>query len=130
PPGRRAERARRDPRLRRATDRARHPVLRPRRELHRPRGEGPWPLHDPQNVVDVLVGLVADPKDQKIVGADGIAKVLLQKLAPAVAEKLGAKQMQKTQMEQPPPGPDTSGAVKRPMAEGTEVGAGRRETGR
>lgn len=89
--------------------------------------EAPKPLHDPQNVVDVLVGLVSNPKDQKIVGGDGIAKVLLKSLAPAAAEKLTAKVMHQTQFDKAPAGADTPGSVLRPTARGTEVKAGRTE---
>jgi len=90
------------------------------------RVEAPSPLHDPQDVVDALVGLALDPEDEKIVGSDGIVKVLLKKLLPSAAEKMGAKQMHRTQMEKAPPGPDTEGAVIRPIPAGTEVSAGRR----
>ena len=89
--------------------------------------EAPKPLHDPQNVVDTLVGLVSNPKDQKIVGGDGIAKVLLKSLAPGAAEKMTAKVMHQTQFEKAPAGPSTSGGVLRPTPRGTEVKAGRTE---
>lgn len=89
--------------------------------------EAPKPLHDPQNVVDALVGLVRNPKDQKIVGADGIAKIAMKSLAPGAAEKIAGKIMHKTQMEKAPPGPDSPGAVARPTPRGTEVKGGRRE---
>lgn len=87
--------------------------------------QAPQPLHDPQNVVDTLVRLARDPKDQKIVGADGVVKVLLKKLAPGVAEKLGARSVHKRQIEQAPPAPDSPGAVRQPSRVGTRVSAGR-----
>jgi short-subunit dehydrogenase len=87
----------------------------------------PKPLHDPQRVVDAIVRIARDPEDKEIVGADGIAKLLLANVLPGVSEKMGAKQMHKTQMEKPPPSDDSPGAVRAPMREGTEVSAGRRD---
>jgi short-subunit dehydrogenase len=86
----------------------------------------PTPLHDPQNVVDALVQLVRNPKDEEIVGADGLVKILMKKLAPGAEEKLAAKVMHRTQMKKPRPAPHTAGAVSTPMAVGSEVSAGRR----
>lgn len=54
-------------------------------------------------------------------------KILLDHVAPAVAEKLGARQMHKTQFDDTPPARDTSGAVRAPIPEGTGVSAGRRQ---
>jgi short-subunit dehydrogenase len=88
--------------------------------------EPPSPLHEPREVVEALVRLARDPKDQEIVGADGVVKVLLKKVAPGVAEKLAARVMHRTQMEKPPPAADTPGSVRAPMATGTEVSVGRR----
>jgi short-subunit dehydrogenase len=91
------------------------------------RVEAPKPLHDPQDVVDAIVGLVLDPRDKQIVGSDGIAKILLKKLAPGVAESLAAKQVHKAQMVDAPPAPDSPGAVQTPTEKGTGVSAGRRQ---
>jgi len=89
--------------------------------------QAPTPLHDPQNVIDALVGLVRNPKDQKIVGADGIAKILLKNVAPRTEEKLGAKQIHKTQMQDAPAAPETGGAVRSPTPLGTAIRGGRLE---
>jgi NAD(P)-dependent dehydrogenase (short-subunit alcohol dehydrogenase family) len=86
----------------------------------------PEPLHDPDNVVETLVRLAADPKDREIVGADGIVKIALKQLAPGLSETLTARVIHKKQFEQAPPAPDTSGAVRGPIREGTDVSAGRR----
>lgn len=86
----------------------------------------PKPLHDPQKVIDAIVRIAEDPEDKEIVGADGVAKLVLANVLPGVAEKMGARQMHKTQMEQPPPAPDTPGAVRAPVREGTGVSGGRR----
>lgn len=87
--------------------------------------QAPAPLHDPENVVDAIVRLAENPKDKEIVGADGIVKVLIKNLAPRVSERLAAKQMHVLQMENAPPAPSSSGAVRTPIEEGTEVSAGR-----
>lgn len=88
--------------------------------------QAPKPLHDPQDVVDALVALVRDPEDEKIVGADGVAKILLKRLAPGAAESMAGKQMHKTQFEKAPPGADTPGAVENTTPAGTGVSGGRR----
>jgi short-subunit dehydrogenase len=86
----------------------------------------PKPLHDPQKVVDAIVRIAQDPEDKQIVGADGVAKLLMANLVPVVAEKIGARQMHETQMEEPPPAADSPGAVRTPIPEGTGVSGGRR----
>lgn len=89
--------------------------------------QAPAPLHDPQNVIDALVGLARNPKDQKIVGADGIAKIFLKNVAPRTEEKLGAKQIHKSQMQDAPAAPQTDGAVLAPIPTGTAIRGGRLE---
>jgi short-subunit dehydrogenase len=86
----------------------------------------PSPLHDPKDVVDTLVQLARDPKGEKIVGSDGHVKILMRTVAPRVEEKLAARIMHRTQMEKPPPAPDTPGSVRAPSPIGTEVSAGRK----
>jgi NAD(P)-dependent dehydrogenase (short-subunit alcohol dehydrogenase family) len=88
--------------------------------------QAPSPLHDPQDVVETLVRLARDPEDKEIVGGDGLVKILMKHVAPALSEKAGAKMMHRTQMEKAPPGADSPGAVKAPMPQGTGVSAGRR----
>jgi short-subunit dehydrogenase len=85
----------------------------------------PKPLHDPQKVVEAIVRIAEDPEDKQIVGADGIAKLVLANVMPGVSEKMSARKMHKTQMEEPAPAPDSPGAVRVPMREGTSVSAGR-----
>ena len=87
--------------------------------------EPPRPLHDPDAVVETLVRLAMGPENEEIVGADGIVKLLMKKVAPGVQEKATASYIHRTQMEKAPPAPDSSGAVRQPMREGTEVRAGR-----
>jgi short-subunit dehydrogenase len=86
----------------------------------------PKPLHDPQHVVDAIVRIAQDPQDKEIVGADGVAKLVMANLMPPVAEKMGAKQMHRT-IEKAPPAGDSPGAVLEPVSEGTEVSGGNRK---
>ena len=86
----------------------------------------PRPLHDPQNVVETLVRLAENPQNREIVGADGVVKLLMKKLAPALEERIAGSYMHRVQMEKAPVAPDSSGAVRAPMREGTGVSGGRR----
>ena len=87
--------------------------------------QAPQPLHDPENVVETLYRLVLDPKDRKIVGRDGVVKILMKEVAPGLAERRSARKMHELQMEKAPPAKESSGAVLSPMAGGTGVSAGR-----
>ncbi len=89
----------------------------------------PEPLHDPQEVVDALVALCRNPKDEKIVGADGVVKIAMKRLMPGAAESMATKQMHKTQFEDAPPAPSTRGAVEAPTPIGEDVSAGRLKSG-
>jgi len=73
-------------------------------------------LHEPGNVVDALLRLAVNPKDEEIVDADGFVKILLDGIAPPPAESM---------FEQSPPAGDTAGAVRRPISQGTSVSGGR-----
>ena len=68
--------------------------------------QAPKPLNDPQGVIETLVALARDPQDRRIVGA---------------------RTLHQLQMEDAPAAPDTPGALRAPMHEGTGVSAGRRE---
>jgi NAD(P)-dependent dehydrogenase (short-subunit alcohol dehydrogenase family) len=87
----------------------------------------PPPLHDPENVVETIVSLARDPKDRKIVGADGVFKILMKKLAPKVQDAVDQKFAHREQIEKAPPGADSSNALHEPVGVGTEVEAGRRK---
>jgi hypothetical protein len=89
----------------------------------------PEPLHDPQEVIDALVALCKDPRDEKIVGADGVVKIAMKRLLPGAAESMATRQMYKTQFEDAPPAPTTRGAVEAPTPIGEDVRAGRLKSG-
>jgi len=86
----------------------------------------PKPLHDPRKVVEAIVRIAGNPEDKEIVGADGIVKLAMANVLPGAAERIGARQMHKTQMEKPPPAADSPGAVRAPIDRGTGVSGGRR----
>jgi NAD(P)-dependent dehydrogenase (short-subunit alcohol dehydrogenase family) len=88
--------------------------------------QAPKPLHDPYDVVETIVRLVGDPQDREIVGADGVVKVLMKKLAPGMQDKIAARHVHKMQMEKAPSAPDSPNSLRTPMPAGTEVSAGRR----
>jgi len=87
--------------------------------------QAPAPLHDPKEVVDAIVELARDPKNSKIVGGDGLVKIVLKKIAPAAVDKMMGSTMEKIQIEKAPPAPPSPGAVEEPMLEGTEISGGR-----
>lgn len=87
----------------------------------------PKPLHDPANVVQAIVDLARDPRDEKVAGGDGIAKVIMKRLLPGVEESLAGRQMHKTVYEDTPAEPPSPGAVERPMPKGADVSAGHRQ---
>jgi hypothetical protein len=86
----------------------------------------PKPLHDPQHVVDTIVRVARKPDDKKIVGADGVVKLVTANLMPAVSEKMGARQMHRT-IEKAPPAGDSPGSVLEPVSEGAAVSGGNRK---
>ncbi len=88
--------------------------------------QAPKPLHEPRDVIETIVRLVRDPRNSEIVGADGVVKVFLRSVAPALAKKLGARQMHKTQMENAPPAEDSTGSLRSPVVGGTDVSGGRK----
>lgn len=89
--------------------------------------QAPKPLHNPTAVVAAIVDVARDPEDERIVGGDGVLKVMMGNLMPNAAEKAEAKMMHRTQYEKAPPGPSSSKAVHQPTAEGAEVDVGRRK---
>lgn len=75
--------------------------------------QAPKPLHDPAQVIDTLVRLAQDPKDAELVGADGMVKVQMRKLAPGLEQRLVGRMMQRV-VENAPPARDSAGALRRP----------------
>jgi NAD(P)-dependent dehydrogenase (short-subunit alcohol dehydrogenase family) len=79
----------------------------------------PESLFDPQNVVEAIVRLAADPRDPRIVGRNG--EVTIPNLS--LADKAPAQPPSK----RPGSSNDSPGAVRAPVPQGTGVSAGRRQ---
>ncbi|WP_458097591.1 SDR family NAD(P)-dependent oxidoreductase [Roseomonas sp. WA12] len=84
-------------------------------------------LDDPREVVDAIVWNSVHPDGPYAVGWKARAAVLGDRISPAIAERIAGAFVERTQMEQAPPGPITSGNLHRPIAEGTGVSGGLRE---
>lgn len=79
------------------------------------------PLYDAQMVVDAIVQLILEPKDEVIVGGMGVMMSALHSVMPATVEKMMGKQTHMVQMEQAPAAPPSSGIVHTPSNQGTEL---------
>lgn len=84
------------------------------------------PMDDPENVIDVIIGLIDKPQESVEVGVKTKGSAVSNSLMPGVTEDLNAKYL-KSVIEDAPPVPHTSGSLHEPMESGTEVTAGMRE---
>lgn len=78
------------------------------------------PEYEAQKVVDVLVGLIKHPREEVMVGGAGPVAEFLHKILPGFVETAFGGTTHRSQTTAPP-GPDTSGNVFEPMAQGTEL---------
>ena len=82
------------------------------------------PVYEPEQVINALVSLVSDPKDEVAVGgAGGPGFTMMHNLFPGLTEHMMAKVTHKSLMDAEPH-PDTGGSIQQPMTTGTEVGGG------
>ncbi|MCW3051204.1 MAG: short-chain dehydrogenase/reductase [Chthonomonadales bacterium] len=82
------------------------------------------PVYEPDQVVEALVSLAGDPKDEVAVGgAAGTGFVLMHNLFPGLTEHMMAKTTDKT-LKNAASAEDTQGSLKEPMATGTGVTGG------
>jgi hypothetical protein len=82
----------------------------------------PIPLVYPvQRVANTILGLVQNPRDESIVGTSGKVLEFQQKLSRSFTEKQAAKMTHKRQVEQAPPGRETSGSLFKPRKDDGEV---------
>jgi short-subunit dehydrogenase len=79
------------------------------------------PLDDAQKVIDTLVELVSNPRDEVPVGAGGLTNVIMHNIAPGVSEAMMGTITHKAQIEDAPPAPDTAGNLRETTASGTGV---------
>ena len=83
------------------------------------------PVYDPQEVIDVIVRLAAEPQDEVQVGGAGTVTTVFHNLFPGLTEKLMAKQTHMALVQKAEPAGDTEGGLYEPAPAGTGVrGAG------
>jgi NAD(P)-dependent dehydrogenase (short-subunit alcohol dehydrogenase family) len=85
------------------------------------------PTYDPKEVVDTIVGLATDPKDDVQVGTAAKVFNVAHHMFPGLVERLMARQTHKAQFEDAPPDAKTSGSLRQPMDTGTGVRGGRKK---
>ncbi|MFL6660803.1 MAG: SDR family NAD(P)-dependent oxidoreductase [Rhizobacter sp.] len=84
-------------------------------------------IDDAQKVVDAIVWVSVHPHAEWPVGWKARGAVLSHRLFPTLTERVSGAIAHREQIETAPPAPPTSGAIHRPMAEGTGVEGGVRE---
>ena len=84
-------------------------------------------IDDPEIVVDAIVDLIDNPKDEVEVGVKTRGSSLGSHLAPGVTEAASARMADKYLMEDAPESGTTSGAVHEPMSSGSGVEGNARE---
>lgn len=84
----------------------------------------PNPIHDPQLVIDAIVGLATAPEDEVIIGNAGRLVNAAHNLAPATIENIFGSQAHRLQFDGTSPARETPGAVQQPMSSGTKVQGG------
>lgn len=82
------------------------------------------PTYDPKEVVDVIVGLATEPKDEVSVGTAAKVSTFLHQIFPGVVEKMMARETKKAQFDKAPRGEETSGALHEPTESGRGVRGG------
>jgi short-subunit dehydrogenase len=82
------------------------------------------PTYDPKEVVDAIVGMATDPKDDVMVGTAAKVTNVLHHMFPGLVEKMMARQTHKAAFEDARPGENTSGSLHEPMPGGTTVRGG------
>lgn len=82
------------------------------------------PVYDPQQVVDAVVELAADPQDELLVGSSAKMASMAGKVMPAMLERRMAKKVEKHHMSQRESASDSSGAVFEPMRSGDGLRGG------
>lgn len=83
------------------------------------------PVSDPVEVIDQVIDLLLNPRAEVAVGKGAGMMSALNAVAPAAAEAIMAKAATKTQMQDAPPAPRTSGSVQQPSSSGADIHGGR-----
>jgi hypothetical protein len=84
------------------------------------------PVYDPKDVVDVIVDLATNPKDETSVGTMATLAIFMHKFMPGLLESKMRSDTKK-ELEKAPPQRETEGSVLAPAATGTDVGGGVRQ---
>ncbi len=83
------------------------------------------PVYEPEQVIDTLVSLVSDPKDEiSVGGASATGFVLMHNLFPGLIESMMASRTHKELMEKAPSAQNSPGSLREPAVTGTGVRAG------
>jgi NAD(P)-dependent dehydrogenase (short-subunit alcohol dehydrogenase family) len=85
------------------------------------------PTYDPSRVVDTIVSLATDPKDEVTVGTAAAVFTFAHQFFPGVVEALMARQTHKAQFKDAPLGNETTGSLHEPMPSGTDVRGGHKK---
>lgn len=79
------------------------------------------PLDDAQKVIDVLVDLAINPRDEAPVGMGSGINTFLHNVAPALSEAIMGKITHSAQIDNAPPAPSTPGNLQASTPQGSEV---------
>ncbi|MBS1955151.1 MAG: SDR family NAD(P)-dependent oxidoreductase [Cyanobacteria bacterium SZAS-4] len=79
------------------------------------------PLDDAQKVIDVLIDLATNPRDETPVGMGSGINTFLHNVAPALSEAMMGKITHSAQIENAPPAPPSPGNLRETTAQGSEV---------
>jgi short-subunit dehydrogenase len=86
------------------------------------------PVYDPRKVIDTIVGLAQNPRDEIVVGTAGKFGSAQYRISPKLFERFMARTTHKSQMESEGTASDSSGSVLEPMSSGTEIYGGWNES--
>lgn len=81
-------------------------------------------MEGPEGVVDAIIWVSLHPVQEYAVGWKAEGAVLGAQFWPSLARNLAGELVQRSQMEEAPPGPVTAGSVHQPVPEGTGVEGG------
>uniref|UniRef100_Q022W1 Short-chain dehydrogenase/reductase SDR n=1 Tax=Solibacter usitatus (strain Ellin6076) TaxID=234267 RepID=Q022W1_SOLUE len=82
------------------------------------------PTYDPSEVVDTIVSLAKDPKDEVSVGTAAKVATFAHQFFPGMVEAMMARQTRKAEFDEATTGEHTSGSLHEPMPTGTSIGGG------
>lgn len=81
----------------------------------------PYPVTDAERVVEAVVDVVLDPRDEVTVGLPATAAVIAEQFAPWLTQAVTSVMTHELQMEQAPEAPHTAGNLHVPLEVGTGV---------